>query len=62
MEYIDGKPVLDFDDCVKYIVKDTGYNSEIVESILDSETRYMMKVGIITEVEVQKNGSSAIKK
>ena len=47
MDYIDGKPVLDFDDCVKYIVKDTGYNSEIVESILDSETRYMMKVGII---------------
>lgn len=51
MEYIDGKPVLDFNDCVKHIVKDTGYNSEIVESMLDSETRYMMKVGIITEVE-----------
>ena len=51
MEHIDGKSVLDFNDCVKYIVKDTGYNSEIVESILDSETKYMMKVGIITEVE-----------
>lgn len=51
MEYIDGKPVLDIDDCVKYIVKDTGYNSEIVESILDSETKYMMKVGIITDIE-----------
>lgn len=51
MEYIDGKPVLDFNDCVKHIVKDTGYNSEIVEAILDSETRYMMKVGIITDVE-----------
>ena len=51
MEYIDGKPVLDFNDCVKHIVKDTGYNSAIVESILDSETRCMMKVGIITEIE-----------
>ena len=51
MEYIDGKPVLDFNDCVKYIVKDTGYNSEVVESILDSETDYMRKVGIITDIE-----------
>ena len=51
MEYIDGKPVLDFNDCVKHIIKDTGYNSEIVEAILDSETRYMMKVGIITDIE-----------
>lgn len=51
MEYIDGKPVLDFNDCVKYIVKDTGYNSEIVRSILDSETDYMRKVGIITDIE-----------
>lgn len=51
MEYIDGKPVLDFDGCVKYIVKDTGYNSEIVEAILDSETEYMRKVGIITDIE-----------
>ena len=51
MEYIDGKPVLDFNDCVKYIVKDTGYNSEIVESILYSETDYMRKVGIITDIE-----------
>lgn len=50
MEYIDGKPVLDFNDCIKYIVKDTGYNSDIVEAVLDSETEYMMKVGIITEV------------
>lgn len=51
MDEKDGKPVLDFDNCVKYIVKDTGYNSEIVEAILDSETKYMMQVGIITEVE-----------
>lgn len=51
MEYIDGKPVLDFDNCVKFIVKDTGYNSEIVKSILGSETRYMMEVGIITVEE-----------
>ena len=51
MEYIDDKPVLDFDDCVKYIVKDTGYNSEIVEAVLDSETDYMRKVGIIADIE-----------
>lgn len=51
MEYIDGKPVLDFNDRVKYIVKDTGYNSKIVEAVLDSETDYMRKVGIITDIE-----------
>lgn len=51
MGYIDGKPVLDFNDCVKHIVKDTGYNSAIVEAVLDSETEYMRKVGIITDVE-----------
>ena len=51
MEYIDDNPVLDFDDYVKYIVQDTGYNSEIVEAVLDSEAKYMRKVGIITDVE-----------
>lgn len=51
MEYIDDKPVMDFDDCVKHIVKDTGYNSKIVEAVLDSETDYMRKVGIITDIE-----------
>ena len=51
MEYIDGKPVLDFDECVKYIVEDIGYNSATVESILNAETEYMRKVGIITDIE-----------
>lgn len=51
MEYIDGKPVLYFDDCIEFIVKSTGYDMGIVEAILDAETEYMKKVGIITDIE-----------
>lgn len=51
MEYINGKPVLDFTDCINYIAKDTGYNSEIVVAVLNSETEYMRKVGIIADIE-----------
>lgn len=51
MEYVNGKSVLDFNDCIKYIVKDTGYNSEIVAAVLSSETEYLRKVGIITDIE-----------
>ena len=51
MEYIDNKPVLDFTDCINYIAQDTGYNSEIVAAVINSETEYMRKFGIITDIE-----------
>ena len=65
MEYIDEQPVLDFDDCIKFIVETTEYDAEIVEAILDAETEYMCKVGIIHISEYNESsleGLSAIKK
>ena len=47
MEYIDGKPVLDYEDCINYILNSTGITRDIVEKVIDSETEYMVKVGIV---------------
>lgn len=47
MEYIDGKPVLDYEECIKYIMGSTGITKDIVEKVIDAETEYMVKVGIV---------------
>lgn len=47
MEYIDDKPVLDYDESIKYIVNSTGIAKDIVEKVIDAETEYMVKVGIV---------------
>lgn len=47
MEYIDGKPVLDYDECEKFIVDSTGIARDIVEKVINAETEYMVKVGIV---------------
>lgn len=46
--------VLDFDDCVEFIYQDTGIDRETINRVLDSETRFMIKVGIITIEDEQK--------
>ena len=40
--------VLDFDECTEFIHQDTGIDQETINRVLDSETRFMIKVGIIT--------------
>lgn len=46
--------VLDFDDCIEFIHQDTGIDQETINRVLDSETRFMIKVGIITVEDEQK--------
>lgn len=46
-EMKDGIPVLDFHDCVGYIHHKTGYDENVIMKILDAESDYMMKCGII---------------
>lgn len=40
-------PVLDFKDCLNYIVDKTKLDKEIIESVLNAETEFMEKIGII---------------
>lgn len=40
--------VLDFDECIGFIHQDTGIDQETINRVLDSETRFMIEVGIIT--------------
>ena len=47
MEYIDGKPVLDYAEYIKYIIDSTGITKDIIEKVIDAETEYMVKVGIV---------------
>lgn len=43
----DGIPVLDFHDCIGYIRRKTGYDENVIMKILDAESDYMIKCGII---------------
>lgn len=45
--------VLDFDDCVNYIIDITKLDKEIIESVLNAETEFMKKVGIIVTDDVE---------
>lgn len=51
MDEIDGKPVLDYDELISYIQGQTGLDYDTVLNVLDRETEYMIKVGIIVEDE-----------
>lgn len=47
MEYKDGLPVLNFEELVSYIMEESQYPKTDIERILDLETEYMEKIGII---------------
>ncbi len=40
-------PVLDFEDCLNYIVNKTKLEKEVIASVLNAETEFMEKVGVI---------------
>ena len=48
MEHNDDAPVMDFDECVRWISESAGIDKKIVEKVLDDETEYMIQIGIIT--------------
>lgn len=47
MEYKDGLPVLNYKELVSYIMEESQYPKTDIERILDLETEYMEKIGII---------------
>ncbi len=49
MEYKDELPVLDYEELVSYIMDESQYHKTDIERILDLETEYMEKIGIISE-------------
>ena len=40
-------PVLDFEDCLNCIAEKIKLDKEVIESVLNAETEFMEKVGII---------------
>lgn len=40
-------PVLEFEDCINYITDKTKLDKEIIESVLNAETEFIEKIGII---------------
>ncbi len=47
-------PVLEFEDCINYIADKTKLDKEIIESVLNVETEFMEKVGIIATDNAEK--------
>ena len=47
-------PVLEFEDRINYIADKTKLDKEIIESVLNAETEFMEKVGIIAADNAEK--------
>ena len=47
MEYKDELPVLDYEELVSNIMEESQYPKVDIERVLDLETEYMEKIGII---------------
>ena len=47
-------PVLEFEDCINYITDKTKLDKEIIESVLNAETEFMEKVGIVVTDNAEK--------
>lgn len=46
-EHMETNLVMDFKKAVQYIMNKTGLSEEIIQSVLDTETQYMVELGII---------------
>jgi len=44
---MDTNLVMDFEKTIQYIMNKTGFSEEIIQSVLDTETQYMIELGII---------------
>ena len=41
---------VEFDEILNFIHESTGFNKEIIEKVLDAETRFLIKSGIAAEI------------
>ena len=50
METNNEEQFVDFDEILNFIHDSTGFDKEIIEKVLDAETRFLIKFGIATEL------------
>lgn len=50
METNNEEQFVDFDELLNFIHDSTGFDKEIIEKVLDAETRFLIKSGIATEI------------
>ena len=50
METNNEEQFVDFDEILNFIHDSTGFDKEIIEKVLDAETRFLIKSGIATEI------------
>lgn len=50
MEINNEEQFVEFDEILNFIHDSTGFDKEIIEKVLDAETRFLIKSGIATEV------------
>nr|DAJ86195.1 MAG TPA: hypothetical protein [Caudoviricetes sp.] len=51
METNNEEQFVEFDDILNFIHESTGYDKEIIEKVLDAETRFLIKSGIAAEIK-----------
>ena len=50
METNNEEQFVEFDEILNFIHESTGFNKEIIEKVLDAETRFLIKSGIAAEI------------
>ena len=50
METNNEEQFVDFDEILNFIHESTGFDKEIIEKVLDAETRFLIKSGIAAEI------------
>lgn len=51
METNNEEQFVEFDKILNFIHESTGFDNEIIEAVLDAETRFLIKSGIATKVK-----------
>lgn len=50
METNNEEQFVEFDEILNFIHESTGFDKEIIEKVLDAETRFLIKSGIADEI------------
>ena len=53
METNNEEQFVEFDEILNFIHENTGFDKEVIEKVLDAETRFLIKSGIATELKEQ---------
>ena len=51
METNNEEQFVEFDEILNFIHENTGFDKEVIEKVLDAETRFLIKSGIATEIK-----------